>query len=280
MRSQICRELGESVDARTRSPHAATIVREPAATTKQFPSNRTEPVPGALDFHGGQTQSSPVVPVTTPAVQCGGGDRHRRTTSRDAERPDYCARPYARPCNAERFNNADWPVGGARFETPALKVFRPVIRASNHTITATGCPQCADWIVWVYVDINRMRTIFRVGAQRTLVWGADSSGKYRARDYYENLSQTDKTKFEPSFGRMAATGRITNDLRFRRESNGISVFKIHKHRLACFSDGRDVVLIHGFVKKSDRGKKEAREIATAANLRDDYLKRRNGPNGS
>jgi phage-related protein len=104
-----------------------------------------------------------------------------------------------------------------------------------------------------------------------LVWGADSSGRYRARDYFEALETGDQAKFEPLFHRLAETGKISNRERFVKEPNGIYCFKCHARRIACFFDERDVVLIHGFGKKTTSSKRSRRQLATAAKLRAQYL---------
>lgn len=58
------------------------------------------------------------------------------------------------------------------------------------------------------------------------------------------------------------------------ESKNLFVFKIFKHRLACFFDERDVALIHGFVKKEDKSRRIDRELKIAEQLRNDYLERK------
>jgi hypothetical protein len=104
-----------------------------------------------------------------------------------------------------------------------------------------------------------------------LVWGADSSGRFRAREFFEGLKDFEQAKFEPLFRALAETGKITNRERFAKEPNGIWCFKTHGRRLACFFDGRDVVLIHGFGKKTDNSRRSRRELKTAAKLRLAYL---------
>ena len=104
-----------------------------------------------------------------------------------------------------------------------------------------------------------------------MVWGADSSGNYRARDYFEALDDRERAKFEPLFDALAETGKITNRERFTKEPNDIWCFKTHGRRLACFFLGRVVVLIHGFGKKTDRSRRSRRELETAAKLRRAYL---------
>lgn len=109
------------------------------------------------------------------------------------------------------------------------------------------------------------------GPCRRLVWGTDPSGRFRAQEYFEELKEGDRAKFEALFRLLAETGRIKSKTRFVKEPNGIYCFKQHAMRIACFFDGRDVVLIHGFGKKTTQSKRSRRELATAARLRGQYL---------
>lgn len=116
------------------------------------------------------------------------------------------------------------------------------------------------------------------GRVRRLVWGADSSGTFRARDYFDRLDPKLQIRFQPHFERMAATGVITNTEHFRHERGNLFCFKIHKHRLACFNDKRDLVLIEGFGKKDWASKRTERCLRRAERLRDDYLRRKGATN--
>lgn len=116
--------------------------------------------------------------------------------------------------------------------------------------------------------------VVRDGTSRRIVWGADDNGRYRAREYFEALDVPQRAKFEPAFTAMAETGKITNPEKFNFEGDGLFCFKIHRHRLACFNDGRDVVIMSGFEKKDDHSKKTARELEIAKGLRDDYVQRK------
>jgi hypothetical protein len=117
--------------------------------------------------------------------------------------------------------------------------------------------------------------VLRKGSAKRLVWAADNSGKFRGRAYFENLDMREQAKFEPAFAQIAETGEYRNPEKFRYERDGISVFKIHKHRLSCFLDeGGDVVILHGFGKKATRAKREARELDKAVSLKVEYLERK------
>ena len=70
---------------------------------------------------------------------------------------------------------------------------------------------------------------------------------------------------------MAETGKIRSKERFAKEPDGIYCFKNHGRRIACFFEGRDVVLIDGFGKKTNQSKRSRRRLETAARLRVEYL---------
>ncbi|HWM54306.1 MAG TPA: type II toxin-antitoxin system RelE/ParE family toxin [Solirubrobacterales bacterium] len=112
------------------------------------------------------------------------------------------------------------------------------------------------------------------GGSRRLVWGADSSGRFRAREYFDDLKDPDRAKFEASFRMLAETGHIKSKERFVKEPGGIWCFKQHGMRIACLFDERDVVLIHGFGKKATKSKRSRRELETAAKLKDHYLEKK------
>lgn len=116
--------------------------------------------------------------------------------------------------------------------------------------------------------------VVRDGGKRRIIWGPDGNGRLRAKEYFEALDIRQRAKFEPAFTAMAETGKITNQEKFNFEGDGLFCFKIHKHRLACFNDGRDLVIISGFDKKDDRSKRSSRELAAAKELRDDYVQRK------
>jgi hypothetical protein len=109
------------------------------------------------------------------------------------------------------------------------------------------------------------------GENADLVWVADSSGRFRGKEYFEKLNPKEKAKFDVLFKRMAATGSIKNDLQFRKESDEIYCFKRGQHRLTCYRIGKTLMLIHGFRKKSDKGLRLKREIKTAERIRTEHL---------
>ena len=64
---------------------------------------------------------------------------------------------------------------------------------------------------------------------------------------------------------------IKNEELFRKESDNIYCFKRGQHRLACFRQGRDVMLVEGFRKKSNKDKRLKRHIEVAERIRAEYI---------
>jgi hypothetical protein len=115
------------------------------------------------------------------------------------------------------------------------------------------------------------------GLARDLWWVADESGRFRAKDYFdEELSDVERRRFRVAFEQMAEAGAIVNEERYRKEGPNLASFKAGKHRLLCFRDGRDVMLVAAFRKKSDKDKRLARVIKTAERIRDAYLDQQTG----
>jgi hypothetical protein len=108
------------------------------------------------------------------------------------------------------------------------------------------------------------------GEKAALAWAAGASRRFRAKEYFDKLDPKDKAKFDALFRRMAATGEIRNEELFRKESDDIYCFKRGQHRLACYREGKTLMLVHGFRKKSDKGMRLKREIETAARIRTEH----------
>jgi hypothetical protein len=114
------------------------------------------------------------------------------------------------------------------------------------------------------------------GENADLAWVAGSSGRFRGREYFDELNANEKAKFDALFRRMAATGTIRNEELFRKESDQIYCFKRGPHRLVCFREGKTLMLVHGFCKKSNRGTRVRREIETAERIRTEHLGQQQG----
>jgi hypothetical protein len=109
------------------------------------------------------------------------------------------------------------------------------------------------------------------GSTCSLWWVPDSSGRFRAKDYFDNLNASDRAKFQVLFERMQTVREIRNIEHFRKEPGNISCFKRGQHRLACFRQGNDLMLVNGFRKKNDKDKRSKRHIETAERIRTEYL---------
>jgi mRNA-degrading endonuclease RelE of RelBE toxin-antitoxin system len=113
-----------------------------------------------------------------------------------------------------------------------------------------------------------------IGKQRRVSWEQDSAGRYRGKEYFDQLNDKDRAKFEPLFKRLSDELQIYNDTRFRKEIDGIFCLKSGHHRLASFFDSSDLLIISGFQKKTRRDRRSARALETAVRLRDEYFERK------
>lgn len=112
------------------------------------------------------------------------------------------------------------------------------------------------------------------GRRCSLWWVADASEHFRAKEYFDNLNVSERAKFQALFELMAENGVILNKERFRKEhATHISCFKSGQHRLACFREGRSLMLVHGFRKKTDKDKRLKRGLEAAERIRTEHLKR-------
>lgn len=110
------------------------------------------------------------------------------------------------------------------------------------------------------------------GEEFIIEWHLDARGKSQARDYYEELSKSQKEKLEYLFRMLGDTGKIRNIEKFRDEDDQIYAFKPQPDRFLCFFyKGGKVIVTNAFVKKKD--KLSPREKEKALRLKDDYIKR-------
>jgi hypothetical protein len=117
------------------------------------------------------------------------------------------------------------------------------------------------------------RVRIRPGRSCSLWWADDASGHFRARDYFNDLSDAERAKFDALFRRLAEEGRIRNPEHFTKESVHIYCFKRGKLRITCFQEGSDWMLLHGFKKTTNSDRRHRREIATAERIRTEHLDR-------
>ncbi|MFZ2148232.1 MAG: type II toxin-antitoxin system RelE/ParE family toxin [Sedimentisphaerales bacterium] len=97
-----------------------------------------------------------------------------------------------------------------------------------------------------------------------------SNGKRPAKDYIENLQQSDQATLARSFKQLADTGKIWNTERFRKLRGKIGEFKTHpKARVLCFQLGKTWFLTHGFDKET--GDTPPRQIERAEQIRKEHI---------
>jgi len=97
------------------------------------------------------------------------------------------------------------------------------------------------------------------------------NGNRPARDYIENLQQSDQATLARSFKQLADTGKIWNTERFRKLRGKIWEFKTHpKARVLCFQLGKTWFLTHGFNKET--GDTPQRQIDRADNIMNEHMK--------
>ena len=102
------------------------------------------------------------------------------------------------------------------------------------------------------------------GRSRTIVCAIRRSGDSPARDYLDALDRRYAVRFEALFQNMVESGRCGSEQAFKKVSGSIWEFKRAQHRIACYQDGKYLILLHGFQKKQDRWPKQ--ELARAERI--------------
>ena len=97
------------------------------------------------------------------------------------------------------------------------------------------------------------------------------NGTCPARDFIDQLSDSDRAKLAALFDRMAAVGQIRNREKFKKVEGAIFEFKSFQIRIGCFQHGRVWFLTHGFQKKAARWRRE--ELERAETIRSEHLAR-------
>ena len=96
--------------------------------------------------------------------------------------------------------------------------------------------------------------------------------KVRLLIFFNDLSATEQQKFFHLVKRMGDFGFISDKTKFRNEDDGIYAFKPQPNRfLSFFYEGGKIIITNAFVKKSQKLKKQDKDIAISA--RNDYLTR-------
>ena len=100
----------------------------------------------------------------------------------------------------------------------------------------------------------------------SVVWAVEESGKVQARDFFESLSDADKSKVRALFRRMAQTGSIPNREKFKKlkDVKGCAIFEFKSFQIRFLGtfDGNRFVVALGLRKKRDKHMKGHMERAT------------------
>lgn len=109
------------------------------------------------------------------------------------------------------------------------------------------------------------------GSMRTIEFARCANGDVPARQFIEDLDESDQRKLDVLFRRMADTGKIFNVEQFKQVDGRIYEFKRFKVRIGCFQIVNRWLLTHGFVKKQDRW--PAAELEKAKRIMNEHLDR-------
>ena len=109
------------------------------------------------------------------------------------------------------------------------------------------------------------------GSLRTIEYAVCANGSMPAKNFIEDLDESELRRLDTLFRRMADTGRIHNRKQFKQVDGKVYEFKRYQTRVGCFQVGDRWRLTHGFVKKSDKWPK--REIERATRIMQEDLAR-------
>ena len=103
-------------------------------------------------------------------------------------------------------------------------------------------------------------------------WYFTKKGESQPLEFFNTLSMTEQQKFFHLLKRIGDFGFISDITKFRNEEDGIYAFKPQPNRfLSFFFEGGKIIITNGFVKKSQKLKKQDKACAISA--REDYAKR-------
>jgi phage-related protein len=113
------------------------------------------------------------------------------------------------------------------------------------------------------------------GSRYIVEWYYDKNGNSAGYDYFLETTQEQKRKFLVLVKRMGDFGKIFDKTKFRNEGEGIFAFKPQPDRyLSFFTDNKKIIVLNGFVKRTDKLPKNEKELALR--LRQDYYDRKTG----
>jgi len=103
-----------------------------------------------------------------------------------------------------------------------------------------------------------------------VAYACRANGNRPAKDFIENLAQSDQAKLAKSFHYIAHVGRIHNTQRFRKLRGKIYEFKVYPSvRVLCFQLGKTWLLTHGFYKET--GDTPPRQVKTAEDIMKEHI---------
>ncbi len=103
-------------------------------------------------------------------------------------------------------------------------------------------------------------------------WYYTQKGESQPLEFFNSLSMIEQQKFFHLIKRIGDFGFISDITKFRNEENGIYAFKPQPNRfLSFFFEGGKIIITNGFIKKSQKLKKQDKACAVSA--REDYTRR-------
>lgn len=110
------------------------------------------------------------------------------------------------------------------------------------------------------------------GPAFSIEWYYDKNLKSISLEFFENLSADEQDDFLVLVKKMADTGKIFNEQKFRNEGDKIFAFKPKPNRFLCFfTIGKKIIVTNGFPKRQDKLPSNEKNRALA--MRKDYLER-------
>lgn len=123
--------------------------------------------------------------------------------------------------------------------------------------------------------MDRDSCVIYRGSSYILEWYYDKNGDSVGYNYFLGTAPEQKRKFLILVKRMGDFGKIFDKTKFRNEGEGIFAFKPQPDRyLSFFTDNKKIIVVNGFVKRTDKLPKHEKELALR--LRQDYFNRKSG----
>lgn len=121
------------------------------------------------------------------------------------------------------------------------------------------------------MDPTAEELIVAIGSWGSVRYALRADDSRLAEEFISGLPDKDQAHLAALFDRMAQTGEIRNQQKFRKEAGRIFGFKKHQIRIGCFVVGRTWWLTHGFRKKGDHWPKA--ELERAEVIRCEHMRK-------